>query len=263
MGEINIEKITSQKIKTKKQFKTNSMLELAGLNEYNNSGALLGMDSATQEELLGALKRMNPIQYVKTMQKLAGGVPASRGSRAEFEKHMGEAPTHIKDGLLKGELRLADTIIYSRKRVNSKTIKLFETQDVKSVGMRNISNAKLPKNQVLLVSGIFMLVGLAENATDEKAMVAKYDKIEDYPALANGEFTLKANKKIIVSDVDNAVFKTVGNSQLHVGYYKLANPRMIHDDILLEANVELGSLEGINTDRTFLYLGLHGTITTP
>lgn len=239
------------------------MLELEGITEYNNSGALLGLDGADQEELLGALGRMNPIQRMRVMNRLAGGVAPSRGSRAEFEKHMGDAPSHIKDGLLKGELRLADTIIYSRKRVNSKTIKLFETQDVKSVGMRNISNAKLPKNQVLLVSGIFMLIGLAETQADEKAMVAKYDKIEDYPAIANGEFTLKANKKIIMSDVDNAVFKTAGNNQLHVGYYKLANPRLIHDDILLEANVELGSLEGINTDRTFMYLGLHGTITTP
>lgn len=239
------------------------MLELNGITEYNNSGALLGLDGADHEELMGALGRMNPIQRMKVMTRLAGGVPASKGSRAEMEKHFDELPAHIKDGLLKGDLRLADTIIYSRKQVNSKTIKLFETQDVKSVGMRNISNGKLPKNQALLVSGIFMLVGLADNNTNEKAMIAKYDKIEDYPAIANGEFTLKANKKIIMTDVDNAVFKTANNTQLPIGYYKLANPRIIHDDIQLEATIELGSIEGINTERTFMYLGLHGTITTP
>jgi hypothetical protein len=239
------------------------MLELEGISEYNNSGALLGLDAIEHEELLGALKRMNPIQRMRVMNKMAGGVPASKGSRAEMEKHFNELPQHIKDGLLKGELRLADTIIYSRKLVNSKTVKLFETQDVKEVGIRNISNAKLPKNQALLVSGIFLLAAVAENNTSDKIISAKYGKIEDFGAIANGEFTLKANKKIIMTDVDNAVFKTSNNTQVPIGYYKLANPRVIHDDILLEATVELGSLDGIDTAKTYLYVGLHGTITTP
>lgn len=240
--------------------------ELKGIAEYNNAGALLGldgMDGAGQEEVFGAINRLKPIQRLKMMHKLFSGSNASRGSRAEFEKHFPELQSHIKNGLTAGDLRLADTVIYSRKRVASKTIKLFETQDVKSVGIRNISNAKLPKNQALLVSGIFILVGVAQDGTDDKAMIAKYDKIEDYPAIANGEFTLKANKKTILSDVDMSVFKTANNTQLHMGYYKLANPRLIHDDILLEATVELGSTEGIDTAKTFLYVGLHGTITTP
>jgi hypothetical protein len=63
--------------------------------------------------------------------------------------------------------------------------------------------------------------------------------------------------------VDNALFKTSNNTQIPIGYYKLANPRVIHDDILLEATVELGSLDGIDTAKTYLYVGLHGTITTP
>jgi hypothetical protein len=239
------------------------MLELDGLNEYNNSGALLGIDGVEHEELLGALKRMNPIQRMKVMQKLAGGVPASKGSRAEMEKHFDELPQHIKDGLLNKDLRLADTVIYSRKIVNSKTVKLFETQDVKEIGLRNISNGKLPKNQALLVSGIFLLAGVATANTSDKIIGARYGQLEDFPTIANGEFTLKANKKIIMTDVDNSIFKTSNNHNLPIGYYKLANPRIIQDDILLEATVELGSLDGIDTDKTFLYIGLHGTITTP
>lgn len=239
------------------------MLELEGLNEYNNGGALLGLDGADNDELLGALRRMNPIQRMRTMQKLAGGVQASKGSRAEMEKHFTELPQHIKDGLLRNDLRLADTIIYSRKLVNSKTVKLFETQDVKEIGIRNISNAKLPKNQALLVSGIFLLAGVAAANTHDKIIATRFDKLEEFPAIANGEFTLKANKKIIMTDVDNNIFKTSNNHNTPIGYYKLANPRMIQDDILLEATVELGSLDGIDTEKTFLYVGLHGTITTP
>lgn len=240
------------------------MLELEGLGEYNNSGALLGLDGA-DDDLLGALRSMNPVARHRTMNKLYGGTERSKGSRAEMEKHFSELPQHIKDGLLKGDLRLADTIIYSRKPVNSKTIKLFETQDVKAVGLRNISNAKLPKNQALLVSGIILLAGVVGDraVNDDAVMSTPFVKLEDFPALANGEFTLKANKKSIMSDVDCAVFKTANNTHIPFGYYKLANPRIIQDDILLEATVELGSLTGINTDKTFMYIGLHGTITTP
>jgi hypothetical protein len=238
------------------------MLGLEGIEEYNNAGALLGMDGVDNEELLGALKRMNPIQRMRTMNKLANGMPASKGSRAEMEKHFNELPMHIKDALLKGELRLADTIIYSLKPVNSKTIKMFETQDVKEVGLRNISNAKLPKNQALLVSGIFLLAGIPADATTDKVIGTKYDKLEDFPSLANGEFSLKANKKIIMPESSIALFKTGNMHAVPMGYYKLANPRLIHDDILLEATIDLGSMEGLDP-KTFLYVGLHGTITTP
>ena len=98
---------------------------IEGIDEYNNQGALLGLDGADEGELLGALRRMNPIQRVKTMNKLTNA-PASKGSRAEMEKFFGELPPHIKEGLVRGELRLADSTIYSIKAVSSKTIKMFQ-----------------------------------------------------------------------------------------------------------------------------------------
>jgi hypothetical protein len=199
---------------------------------------------------------------MRVMNKMAGGVPASKGSRAEMEKHFNELPQHIKNGLLKGELRLADTIIYSIKPVNSKTVKMFETQDDKEVGLRNISNAKLPKNQALLVSGIFLLACVPADLTKDKVIGSKFEGIEDFAAIANGEFSLKSNKKIIMPETVNTIFKTKTMNTVPVGYYKLANPRMIHDDILVEATIDLGSMEGLDP-KTHLYVGLHGTITTP
>lgn len=235
---------------------------LDGVEEYNNAGALLGLDAVDQEELLGALRRMNPIQRMRTLNKLSSGTPASKGSRAEMEKHFNELPQHIKDGLVKGELRLADTVIYSIKPVTSKTIKMFETQDDKEVGLRNISNAKLPKNQAMLVSGIFVLAAIPTEVNKDKVIGAKYDGIEDFGAISNGEFSLKANKKIIMPETVNTIFKTKNMNTVPVGYYKLANPRMIHDDILIEATIDLGSMDGLDA-KTHLYVGLHGTITTP
>jgi hypothetical protein len=236
--------------------------QLETIEEYNNAGALLGLDAIDNEELLGALRKMNPIQRAKVMTKLATSPVASKGSRAEMEKHFGELPLHIKEGLSKGDLRLADTIIYSIKPVASKTIKIFETQDDKEIGLRNISNAKLPKNQVMLVSGIILLAGVSADATKDKIIATNYDKIESIPALANGEFALKSNKKQIVPDTSNNVFKTNNLHLVPMGYYKLANPRLVHDDVLLEMTIELGSLDGIAAN-TYVFAGLHGTITTP
>lgn len=236
--------------------------QIEAIDEYNNAGALLGMDAFDNEELLGALKKMNPVARAKVMNKLSTPVAASKGSRAEMEKHFGELPQHIKDGLAKGELRLADTVIYSIKPVSSKTIKIFETQDDKEIGLRNVSNAKLPKNQVLLVSGIILLAGVSADATKDKIIATNYDKIESIPALANGEFSLKSNKKQIVPDTSNNVFKTGNLNLVPMGYYKLANPRLVQDDVLMEMTIELGSLDGIAAN-TYVFAALHGTITTP
>jgi hypothetical protein len=239
---------------------------LGASEEFTNQGALIGLDGDNDEllgEVLGALKKMNPLKRQRTINKLTAPAPASKGSRAEMEKHFNELPKHIQDGLAKGELRLADTIIYSIKPVTSRTIKIFETQDDKQVGLRSISNAKLPKNQAFLVSGIIMLAGVSADVTVDKVIATKYDFIEDFPAIANGEFGLKSNKKQLVPDgTSNNFFKTSNFNQVTTGYYKLANPRLIQDDILIELTIELGTMDGI-LPNTNVWVGLHGTITTP
>ncbi len=237
------------------------MEDLFGNIEYNNAGALLGLEGMN-DELLGALKKMPPIKRQQTINKLTAPAPASQGSRAEMEKMFAELPAHIKQALVKGELRLADTLIYSIKPVTSKTIKMFETQDDKEIGLRNISNAKLPKNQVLLVSGIILLAGVSADATKDKIMATNFLGLEGFPALATGETNLKSNKKQIMPETSNNVFKTAGFHSVRLGYYKLANPRLIQDDVFTELTIELGTMDGI-LPNTQLFCGLHGTITTP
>ena len=231
-------------------------------SEFNNVGALLGLDGDLNNELLGALKALPPIRRQMVMNKMAGQGMSSRASRAEMEKHFKELPKHIKDELAKGNLRLADALIYSIKPVTSKTIKMFETQDDKELGLRNISNAKLPKNQALLVSGIVLLAGISVDDTKDTIMATSFGKLESFPAIANGESNLKANKKIIMPETSNNLFKTDAIHTIPLGYYKLANPRLIQDDIQIEFTVELGTMTGVLA-HTQLFVGLHGTITTP
>jgi hypothetical protein len=231
-------------------------------SEFNNVGALLGLDGEMNNELLGALKQLPPIRRQMAINKLTAPSMGSKGSRAEMEKHFRELPKHIKDELAKGNLRLADALIYSIKPVTSKTIKMFETQDDKEIGLRNISNAKLPKNQALLVSGIVLMAGVSNNNTKDAIMSTYFNTVDSFPALALGESNLKANKKIILPETSNYFFKVNYFSGAPFGYYKLANPRLIHDDILIEFTVDLGTMMGI-PENTQLFVGLHGTITTP
>lgn len=219
---------------------------------------LLHDDVNIQGDLMGTPAMRQPVHQ-------------SRGSRAEFEKFLGQVPPGIHSQLRTGKLRLADHTLYSIKPVgNSKTIKMFETQDMREVGLRNISNAKLPKNQVMLVSGIFLLAGQTAAAipgspTKDEVMATAFSSVTSFflnGALVNGEFNLKANKVQLVPDSSNRVFSTDNNHNWPLGFYKLHNPRMILDDVEIEFTIELGTTTNIPPD-THLYLGLYGTVTTP
>jgi len=228
-------------------------------SEYNNIGELFGI-----EQLEKVTRNMTPVKKAMFIRKIAGNVHSSRRSRAEMEKFFKQLPEHIKGELLKGGIRLADYTIYSTKKVTSKTIKMFEPQDDKEVGIRNISNAKLPKNMVFLVSGIILLTGKNPNPTNAEAVKAiDFKSVTGVPAICNGEFSLKANRKQIIPENQSIRrFATDSDNTVPLGYYKLDNPRLIRDEELIEFTVELGTQLNIPSDQ-YIYVGLDGTGTTP
>lgn len=228
-------------------------------SEYNNVGELFGFG-----ELEKAVRHMNPAQRIKAISRLSKQVKGSRRSRGEMEKFFKQLPKHVKSELVTGKLRLADWTIYSVKQIRSKTIKMFEPQDDKNVSLSNISNAKLPKNFVFLVSGIILLTGVSADPTDDdKNKAINFRSISTVPAIANGEFSLKANKtQIVPENQSNRRFVTDNDHTLQWGYYKLDNPRLIKDEEVIEMVVELGTMYGIPPEQ-FLYVGLDGTATTP
>ena len=229
-------------------------------SEYTNPVDLMGLDEGT---LSRDLAKADAITRARVASKITKRHIPSQGSRAEFEKFFSELPKSIKDQLNDGKLRLADHVVYSIKPVRgAKTIKMFESQDVKEAGLRNISNAKLPKNMALMVSGIYLLQGVASSQDSDALKVVTFNTIDNVGALANGEFKLKANKKQLVSDTSNRSFITDNFSQVPKGFYKLANPRMIHDDVDIEFEIELGTLTGLDPNAV-IYVGLVGTATIP
>jgi hypothetical protein len=228
-------------------------------SEYNNVGELFGIG-----ELENATRGMTPVKKAMFIRKIAGQVHGSRRSRAEMEKFFKQVPKHVKRELLKGGVRLTDYTIYSTKLITSKTVKMFEPQDDKEVGVRNISNAKLPKNMVFLVSGIYLLTGKSSDLNDPEANKAiNFKSVNTIPAIANGEFSLKANRKQIIPENQSIRrFITDNDMTVPLGYYKLDNPRLIRDEELIEFTLELGTLFDIPKEQ-FIYIGLDGTGTTP
>lgn len=228
-------------------------------SEYNNVGELFGV-----EALEKATRHMTPVKKAMFIKKVAGQAHRSRRSRGEMERFFKQLPKHVKGELLKGGVRLADYTIYSTKKITSKTIKMFEPQDDKEVGIRNISNAKLPKNMVFLVSGIILLTGVDPNPNNADGVKAiNFKSVSSVAALCNGEFSLKANRKQIVPENQSIRrFATDNDTTVPLGYYKLDNPRLIKDEELIEFTVELGTQLNIPNDQ-YIYVGLDGTGTTP
>ncbi|PHR45477.1 MAG: hypothetical protein COA32_13630, partial [Fluviicola sp.] len=90
-----------------------------------------------------------------------------------------------------------------------------------------------------------------------------FRSVSSIPALCNGEFSLKANKKQIIPENQSIRrFATDNDQTVPVGYYKLDNPRLIRDEELIEFTVELGTMFNIPKEQ-FIYVGLDGTGTTP
>jgi hypothetical protein len=251
-------KFSKQKTKTKMDELRNALE-----GEYNNAGELLGIDTSMDGELSRYLNGLGAIERAKIIQKLTAKPAHSRGSRAEFEKFFKEVPDSVKSELLSGKLRLSDYTIYNIKHVASKTVKMFETQDDREVGLSNIDKAKLGKNFVFLVSGIYVLAGVSADMTDDKIKATDFASIKAIPAIANAEFSLKANKKQIIPE-GNILrkFITDNNHNVALGYWKLDNPRLIKDDELIEFVIELGTMDGVAA-TTHILVGLDGTGTTP
>lgn len=229
-------------------------------SEYNNAGELYGLDAVVR-----MVNSADPVKRAMILKKMLqpGGAP-SRKSRAEMEKHFKQLPKHIQKELVDNRLKLADYTLYSIKQINSKTIKMFETQDDKEVGVSNVSNAKLPKNNVMLVSGIYLLTGTNPDPTNKEAFKAiSFRSISGVPAICNGEFSLKANRKQLIPENQSLrVFATDNDNSVPLGYYKLDNPRLINDEELFEFTIELGTTFQIPPEQ-WLFVGLEGTITTP
>lgn len=246
-----------------------SEMDLILDSEFNNAGDLIGLDTELNGgEMLGKLRSLSPLKRFQVLNKLTRKPMLSKGSRRDMEKHFKSLPKRVRAELASGKMRLGDWSAYSVKKVSSQTVKLFETQDDQEISISNVSNAKLPKNSVLMVSWIQLVAGEAPATgtnppTIEQIKATDFKSISTYPALANANWSLKANKvQIVPEHASCRRFVTDNNQTINLGTYFLDNPRPIQDDVLLEFVIELGSMFNL-PDNLHVRVEFGGSVTAP
>lgn len=236
------------------------------------------------EEFLGKIKRnakrtktamRNTAKAAKRGGKTTVNVPATAASASgkEMAAMTSMLSSELQDGLKSGSKQMVDATLYIVKSTNAKNnVRVFEDQDDKIIGVSNISKAKLEKNEVFCLSAIQVLY--AEHATADVPSQENVAALEwgEIPAkMQNGEFTFRAGTQTLLDRMSMQVFKNhktdniqassanvggVAYGQGELGFFKLANPKLIRTQEALDMFMEFA---GNNAAHSFVKVILYGT----
>lgn len=210
--------------------------------------------------LLGAIGAMPPIQKRAAVSKLtqtrmsAGGHNLS--SRDEAMMRLGMLPIPIRDGLAAKRLQLADTVFYIVKAAGtSTTVKMITNADLKSVGVSNLPNGKLDKDNYFLLTHVRLVSGVSENGGVDAAFGVPEKSI------VNGQVEFKVGTKYLLpNEFGLSVFDTTSKNDSLAGMFRLSSPKWIEPQQQLEFNMDLAK---IAAPHTFIRLELHGSSVIP
>jgi len=222
-------------------------------SEYNNIADLMGIDTDGAQELLGRISRFPKEKQAGVLRKLLKRPPISIGrnsSRNEFEQKFDQLPKEIKEGLIKKRLQLVDTRFYIVKDIAGKgSIDIFQGTDNKNVGLGNIANQKLEKDNWFILSAVRMLYGESAEGK-EKANFKELPEI-----IVNGEFELEAGQKKLVGLITNDVFDTRNRADLQMGTYKFDSTKIIEPQVEIKMSVKFAAAAGANTFLKVVFVG--------
>jgi hypothetical protein len=221
-------------------------------SEYDNIADLMGIDT-DGGDLLGRIARLPKDRQGAALKRLIRGSSVTVGdnnSRKELEKKFAQLPREIKEGLIKKRLQLVDTRFYIVKDIAGKlTIDVFQGTDNKNVGLGNIANQKLEKDNWFIVSAIRMLYG--ENPAGKES--ADFTTLP--PVILNGEFELEAGQKKIVGLITNEVFDTRNKTDVSIGYYKLDSTKIIEPQVEIKMPVKFALAANPNSFLKVVFIG--------
>lgn len=219
--------------------------------EYNNAADLMGIDTENSD-LLGRISKLPKEQQGKALKQLMrrGGAGGSESSRKEMEQRFNQLPKEIRDGLLNKRLQLVDTRFYVIKDISGKnSIDVFQGTDQKSVGLGNLANQKLEKDNWFIIYAMRMLY--AQNAAGRDTA----DFIHVVPIILNGEFELEAGNKKLIGLADNTAFDTRSRTDLPIGYYKLENTKIIEPQVEIKMPVKFTGAAAATTFLKVIFIG--------
>lgn len=226
--------------------------------EYNNNADLLGIDT-DGADLLGRIAKLPKEQQSKAIKQIIKGRSNSGAgngtSRQEMEQRFMQLPKEIRDGLLNKRLQLVDTRFYVVKDISTKnSIDIFQGTDQKGVGLGNLANQKLEKDNWFILYALIMRY--AFNPTG--ALDADFTHIA--PIIRNGEFELEAGNKKLIGLTDNTTFDTRDRHDIPIGFYKLENTKIIEPQVEIKMPVKFTGASGLTT---FIRVDIIGTSVIP
>ncbi len=208
------------------------------LGEYDNVADLMGIN--LEGDLLGQIAALPKARQAPALKAvIASKKPITSAgeanSRQEFERKFIQLPKDIREGLLKKRLQLSDTRFYVIKDVSTKnSIDIFMGTDNKAVGLGNLANQKLEKDNWFLLSAIRMLYGTGP----EKESVS-FGALPN--VIMNGEFEFEAGNKKLVGLISNEVFDTTNRTDMQIGYWKLHSTKVIEPQVEIKMPVKFAA----------------------
>lgn len=176
-------------------------------------------------------------------------------AKSEFEARLNNIDSTIATAVAEGKARITDYSLYTAKALaGNLNQEIFEAKDQKEVGVCNINNRKLEASQYMLITGVQVLSGTLANEGDPVRGV-EFGKIS--AALANGEFELKLDNKVLIPRSSMNLFLTDGtDTKPYAGYYKLECPVMVTPQTDLIPQIWLPV--GTTTTNLAIKVLLHG-----
>jgi len=219
---------------------------------------------AETEALLGEISRMSTPQKQAAIKKMVqpklatvGG--ANRSSRDEVLMRQDGLPADVRKAIREKRAQISDSAWYSVKPANAvSSVRMFDTSDVKTAGLRNIDKGKLEKDFWFLLTGIQLLAGIGAAPPAGTGADVAFDFVP--LAISNGDFEFRANsnKNMFPKDSACSVFSNntnnIGNGQAK-GLWKLDSPKWIEpqSDILFDIRFSQASVA-----NTFIKIVLIG-----
>ena len=144
-------------------------------------------------------------------------------AKAEFEARLNTIDS------ANGKARITDFSLYTSKALQGNcNQEIFEAKDQKDVGVCNINNRKLEASQYMLITAVQVLRGDfgTDTVNSDNLKKLSFGKIDE--VMANGEFELKLDNKVLIprSSMQNFLTDGPDNKKL-TGYYRLGCPVMI------------------------------------
>jgi len=158
--------------------------------------------------------------------------------RVQVIQRLHQLPKGTVSAVLAKRLQISDKMLYSVYKADGKTFNLIPTDEAKSIGLRNFTNAKYDKHFLLQELGLLY-------TTSSSPTNARYNS--DLPdEITNGVVTIKADGVTVIDEMPIEAIYTpissfVGDGKHRFNRLTLSTPKWFTADTQIEAELKLAN----------------------